>query len=1008
MTLAPTPRAGAWLWTGIAGALLAFSLASSASAQIHCASWIDTLLTYPSYPAEIQCVSSPNYDRSSDVETFRWKGHDYMIMNRGNELSIYNVDDPRNPTHTATSDFDFGTRGDSDYDLIDFDVCDDCRYGILSHKVKRTVVFDLGADGTPSFPDGDYAFYDGRDLKIGGYVFAKGGQEYLLSGTGPGNCETGTRLYTVDGLSSLSFLSCVEVGGAEILLEGLHEYDTGAAFYLFTGVRDETAQVFRADGAGAALSLVHVASQAGMFGRRYELSIDSNNDLLASANMDDSEIQIWDIANPESPQRMWTISGQVNNVSLRSPSAGAASTLMVNTAGWPNSTRTFTVDSSGLEEFEASYWTDISLEHNDQPICVFAAGGALSSDGSVLYLSRYAMHQVFELIECLDPVPAVANLVVTPTEVFPGDTIEIRNVSSGQIHRWALWVTEEPGGTVAAGNATPTDTNPWNITFQIPQDLLWATSYEAHVKVESDDLVPTTPKFDTGIVIDRTPQATITVEPSAIVVGEDVTLTATTAGSPAADPYLWTIDPPSGSSFTRIGAQPTVTLDEAGGWDFHLRVSYDHGAETGGLYEATASVLGFRPASVVADFTISPQSPFHNQQITLDGSSSRPAGGELSFAWTVESAGHAHTGCPAEVTCTIPAESLNPDTTYDVTLTVTNNGDDAVSEIIKPLAVGNGDFQPTITYLPADPEIGESVIFTIRDVPVDIDGATWSMGAPGCSGADPTPECVPGLWTDCKAQAYKFAANGTWTVNVSIEIDGAVISATPTSITVADTGYCAGGWDCGNAGYDNGISASATTLGAGSAGDPDSILAVKFALDDFGYEPNRHKIVSFCAANKIDATVQGGPWPNEVFIHPDSGGMPDESIILGHGTVWTGDGSGSSEVVLTTPAPISGDFWLLSRGDLQWIGEDLNVERDSGVNSGHSYSSSTGIAGIQLTSQGNFLLRVTVEPDNDVFANGFESGSSSGWSFDSINIFLDDFESGTMSAWTWASGAIQP
>ena len=118
--------------------------------------------------------------------------------------------------------------------------------------------------------------------------------------------------------------------------------------------------------------------------------------------------------------------------------------------------------------------------------------------------------------------------------------------------------------------------------------------------------------------------------------------------------------------------------------------------------------------------------------------------------------------------------------------------------------------------------------------------------------------------------------------------------------------------------------------------------------------------------------------------------------------------SGSSEVVLTTPAPISGDFWLLSRGDPRWLGEDLYLERDSGANSGHSYSSSTGIAGLQLTAQGNFLLRATVEPDNDVFTTGFESGTFSEWSFTLPNIFADGFESGTMSVWSSANGAIQP
>ena len=53
--------------------------ASPVSAQTHCASWVDTLLDTTS-----NCVSEPWRPRVSDVETFRWKGHDYVIFNRGN------------------------------------------------------------------------------------------------------------------------------------------------------------------------------------------------------------------------------------------------------------------------------------------------------------------------------------------------------------------------------------------------------------------------------------------------------------------------------------------------------------------------------------------------------------------------------------------------------------------------------------------------------------------------------------------------------------------------------------------------------------------------------------------------------------------------------------------------------------------------------------------------------------------------------------------------------------
>ena len=191
----------------VALALIAVASASPAAAQTHCASWADTLLDTTN-----NCVSEPWRPRASDVQTFRWNGHDYMVLHTGNEISIYNIDDPANPSHTSSSDFDFGTRGDSDYDLIDFDFCDDCRYPILSHKVKRTVIFDLGGGSTPAFQRGAWADYNAVDKKIGGYVFKKGGQQYVMTASGPADCS-GSALYTVGSPSRLGFVSCIGWGG---------------------------------------------------------------------------------------------------------------------------------------------------------------------------------------------------------------------------------------------------------------------------------------------------------------------------------------------------------------------------------------------------------------------------------------------------------------------------------------------------------------------------------------------------------------------------------------------------------------------------------------------------------------------------------------------------------------------------------------------------------------------------------------------------------------------------
>ena len=38
--------------------------------------------------------------------------------------------------------------GDSDYDLMNFSICDDCRYGIANFKLA-TVLFDLGTAAEP-------------------------------------------------------------------------------------------------------------------------------------------------------------------------------------------------------------------------------------------------------------------------------------------------------------------------------------------------------------------------------------------------------------------------------------------------------------------------------------------------------------------------------------------------------------------------------------------------------------------------------------------------------------------------------------------------------------------------------------------------------------------------------------------------------------------------------------------------------------------------------------------
>jgi hypothetical protein len=181
--------------------------------------------------------------------------------------------------------------------------------------------------------------------------------------------------------------------------------------------------------------------------------------------------------------------------------------------------------------------------------------------------------------------------------------------------------------------------------------------------------------------------------------------------------------------------------------------------------------------------------------------------------------------------------------------------------------------------------------------------------------------------------------------------------------------YFNGGADfsCGNAGYGNDHLKGASTFGDGDAADPNFMFAVRFELGDFDYRPGRVAITGFCASNRIG--FDGGPWASTVFIYPDKDGLPDDSRVLGRGTISTGDGAGNSVVTLPKPVTLNGDFWLVARGDGKLDSGRLNLEFDTGPNTGHSYQSSTGISGLAVDNDPggfpcgvNYLLRADLQP----------------------------------------------
>jgi hypothetical protein len=136
----------------------------------------------------------------------------------GNELQLWNVTDPANPVMGSTSRFRITNLGDSDYDLVNYSVCDDCRYGIANFKLA-TVLFDLGTASAPTLSiDREYHPLVASRF---GFTFSYGGVQYVLSddledGSGePIHCAGGgTPLVRMSGIypTDLTKVGCVEDG----------------------------------------------------------------------------------------------------------------------------------------------------------------------------------------------------------------------------------------------------------------------------------------------------------------------------------------------------------------------------------------------------------------------------------------------------------------------------------------------------------------------------------------------------------------------------------------------------------------------------------------------------------------------------------------------------------------------------------------------------------------------------------------------------------------------------
>jgi hypothetical protein len=351
------------------------------------------------------CSSQPEIDKAFAVDVFRWKNHDYLIANTGNDLQLWNIDAPLTPIEREQSNFHMPNLGDSDYGLLNFSVCDDCRWGAAFFKTG-VVLFDLGTGNLPRLRNGEREVYADAIFVQGVFTFSYRGQQYLIATDLPDECpSTSSTLYAFNGIEAndIERIACIENENPPTeIIGGFFIEDDGGA-YLYLGDRDSQVHIYELLGSGMSVSLEHKGApmHAHMI-KTKGLAVDLNRGYANCAN--EQGATLWDIRNPAHPVALTTLPGYVNVAAIHYPLAWTAR------RGWMDSSMTYDINPPTHPiELDPQFWDP------DNPwnryACENIYDAEFSPDGSALYLARYSVLQVASFAACdtsppVDPAPA--------------------------------------------------------------------------------------------------------------------------------------------------------------------------------------------------------------------------------------------------------------------------------------------------------------------------------------------------------------------------------------------------------------------------------------------------------------------------------------------------------------------------------------------------------------------------------------------------------------------------
>jgi hypothetical protein len=329
--------------------------------------------------------------RCMGIDMFTLGGHRYLIHNLGNDLEIVRLDDPLDPGPPVDSSFGVPPWGDRDYNLFNFTVCDECRYGVAAFDTQGRVLFDLGTGQAPSFAT--YHYYADAPGR-GAFTFMHGTQQYLVSSRVQDVCESNDALFAFNGVdpTDLLFLQCVTDAPGDPVgtLNGFSI--PGSTSYVYLVTTHGRVEMYQVTGSGTDLRLQPLGWTIGagwLFGRGIDLDLDAPPPFLRLAvSAGPSGVQVWDLYDPGAPVVLsqWDPNPglAMRTVAIEYPHVWVGADWETTTAG---STFTYDIsDPSSPQGLDPGFWYG-SNPWSSYPGSV-NVGAVFTADSEWLFLSR--------------------------------------------------------------------------------------------------------------------------------------------------------------------------------------------------------------------------------------------------------------------------------------------------------------------------------------------------------------------------------------------------------------------------------------------------------------------------------------------------------------------------------------------------------------------------------------------------------------------------------------------